>query len=123
LSDELKKCGVFDLLLLLLRRRRRFRVSGESMAPLLNSGDEVMIDPNAYRPARQECQAYQPQPGDIVVARHPHRKDIQIVKRVATSSDGKYALEGDNPKESSDSRTFGEVPHERIIGKVMARFG
>ena len=99
------------------------RVSGESMAPLLNHGDEVLIDPNAYRPARQECRAYQPQPGDIVVARHPFRKDIQIVKRVAKSSDTHCDLQGDKPKESTDSRTLGEVPQEKIIGKVIARFG
>jgi nickel-type superoxide dismutase maturation protease len=116
LSDELKTCGVFGLLLLLLRRRRRFRVSGESMAPLLNPGDEVLIDPGAYRESP-------PRPGDIVVARHPFRTDIQIVKRVATVSGAQCSLAGDNPNESSDSRTFGEVPLEQIIGKVTARFG
>jgi nickel-type superoxide dismutase maturation protease len=108
--------GWRELLLWLLRRRRRVRVTGESMLPALRPGDEVLIDPGAYRRVPV-------QPGDLVVARHPYRTDVQLVKRVGSVlDDGRCALEGDNPSESTDSRSFGAVAPERIVGRVTSRF-
>lgn len=87
------------------------------MAPLLEPGDEILIDPRAYRRRR-------PRPGDIVVARHPYRTDVRLIKRVAAvSEDGTCTLTGDNPTESTDSRTFGAIPHTYILGRVTCRFG
>jgi len=95
--------GVRELLLWLLRRRRRFRVAGNSMLPVLKPGDEVLADPFAYR-------RRPPQPGDIVIARHPLQNNLHLIKRIsAVLDDGRCRLEGDNPAESTDSRAFGMV--------------
>ena len=86
------------------------------MAPLLEPGDEVLVDPRAYRQTP-------PCSGDLVVARHPYRSDLLLIKRVArVLENGYFALEGDNPAESTDSRDFGSLPPERILGRVTSRF-
>jgi nickel-type superoxide dismutase maturation protease len=116
-SDELEEISLKEFMLWLLRRRHRFRITGNSMMPLLRPGDEVLLNPRAYRLA-------QPQPGDIVVAYHPYQRDLQVVKRVTqTLEDGRYFLEGENPAESSDSRLFGPVRPEQILGQITCRFG
>jgi nickel-type superoxide dismutase maturation protease len=85
------------------------------MVPLLEPGDEVLVDPQAYRKDS-------PHPGDIVVARHPYRTDVRLIKRVAeVLADGRCVLQGDNPDESSDSRVFGAIPPGRIVGRVTSR--
>jgi nickel-type superoxide dismutase maturation protease len=85
------------------------------MVPLLEPGGEVLVDPRAYRQKS-------PHPGDIVVARHPYRTDLRLIKRVAkVLDDGRCVLEGDNPSESTDSRVFGAIPPERIVGRVTSR--
>jgi nickel-type superoxide dismutase maturation protease len=117
MNDELKKITLKEFLLWLLRRRRRFRITGSSMMPLLKPGDEVLINPRAYRSAA-------PRPGDIVVAQHPYQPKLRLVKRIAkTTDDGRYYLEGDNPTESTDSRSFGPISPQQIVGQVTCRFG
>jgi nickel-type superoxide dismutase maturation protease len=86
------------------------------MSPLLQPGDEVLVDLFAYRRSP-------PAVGDIVVAWHPTRKDFKLIKRVVEITiDHHYVLQGDNLAESTDSRTFGAVPPTLIIGKVVCRF-
>jgi nickel-type superoxide dismutase maturation protease len=86
------------------------------MAPLLEPEDEVLVDPRAYRRTP-------PRPGDLVVARHPYRTDLLLIKRVARVLDNGYCtLEGDNLSESTDSRAFGSLSPERILGRVTSRF-
>jgi nickel-type superoxide dismutase maturation protease len=105
-----------ELLLWLLRRRRRFRVAGDSMRPLLAPGDEVLVDTSAYRDAI-------PSEGDIVTAQHPYHSDVHLIKRVqSVDPDGACVLHGDNPDESTDSRSFGSVKGHRLIGRVTSRF-
>ena len=117
MSDELKDITFKEFLLWLLRRRRRFRITGSSMLPLLKPGDEVLLNPRAYRETS-------PQPGDIVVVHHPFQPGLQIVKRVThLLGNGRYYLEGDNPAGSSDSRSFGPVHLEQILGRITSRFG
>ncbi|NBD18552.1 MAG: nickel-type superoxide dismutase maturation protease [Cyanobacteria bacterium] len=106
-----------EFLLWLLRKRKRFRVVGHSMLPLLKPGEEVLIDP-----AIQETQHLQI--GDLVVAQHPTQGNLQVIKRVSfISATGNYFLVGDNPQESTDSRSFGSVSLEQIVGRVTCRFG
>ncbi len=117
MTTPLKPAGYKEFLLWLLRRRWRFRVTGNSMLPLLKPTDEVLVDPHAYRHSP-------PQPGDIVIARHPLRPTVRLIKRVITDTDrGDYILQGDNPQESTDSRVFGAVPAGHILGRVTSRFG
>ena len=117
MNNQLKRITVGEFLLWLVRRRHRFRVLGNSMLPLLKPGDELLIIPNAYKRSR-------PTPGDIVVAAHPRRPDVRLVKRVASvTEDGHCTLLGDNPLESTDSRDFGPVPAKKLLGQVACRFG
>ncbi|MGV2828195.1 nickel-type superoxide dismutase maturation protease [Myxosarcina sp. GI1(2024)] len=114
--EQLPATGYRELLFWLLRRRKRFRVTGNSMQPLLQPGEEILLDRHAYQKSL-------PQVGDIVIATHPLRPELIIVKRVIlVRADGNLFLQGDNPAESSDSRTFGAVNLKHILGKVTSRF-
>lgn len=107
----LPKANWTQRLLFALGKRRAFRIEGDSMLPGLPSGEAVLIVPNASI-----------QVGDVVVARHPFKKSTRIVKRVShLDGDLRCALAGDNPAESSDSRSFGMVSLQDILGKVVAR--
>ena len=85
------------------------------MEPTLSPGDVVFVDPVAYATRR-------PVDGDIVVAQHPQQPDIEIVKRVEfTTDDGAYLLsDNTNATDAADSRRFGMVPFESIVGRVTA---
>jgi nickel-type superoxide dismutase maturation protease len=86
------------------------------MSPLLQPGDEVLVDLGAYRRSA-------PSPGDIVVAWHPYQVGQKIIKRVqSVTHDGDCFLIGDNPNESSDSRSLGSLSPKQIIGRVTSRF-
>lgn len=104
-----------DVGLWLLRRRQRFRVTGDSMRPLLSPGEEVLIDPTAYRHAP-------PQPGDLVVAHHPQQPRLRLIKWVVAVDDQGCFLQGLNLTASTDSRSFGQVPLTDILGRVVCRF-
>ena len=111
MDDGIRSAGVRDRIRLALRRVFGIRVEGDSMSPLLNSGDLVLVDPRA--PIK---------PGDIVLARHPFRSSVRILKRlISVEADGRLYLTGDNPNESSDSRSFGTVSSADLLGKVIAR--
>jgi len=110
----MKECNLGELLLWMLRLRRRLRVVGTSMQPVLNDGDEVLLAPRAYR-------RRPPGHGDVVVARHPQRPDLLIIKRIAgIATDGRCQLVGDNPDPLASSNY--RVPGEYIRGQVSSRF-
>ena len=82
------------------------------MEPLLEDNDEVLIDPRAPL-----------QKGDVVVARHPYRSDVHLIKVIQrVEGDGALWLEGLNPGESTDSRTLGALAPPLILGRVTSRF-
>ena len=85
------------------------------MAPTIAPDEEVLVDPNAYRrgPPRQ---------GDVVLARHPFVEDTLLIKRVDHVTAGcRCFLRGDNPDslESTDSRSFGTIAADAIVGRVV----
>ncbi len=64
-----------------------------------------------------------PKPGDIVVLREPDAQLTFAVKRVASlEPNGDVIVSGDNPNVSRDSREFGPVPRQLIVGRVMFRY-
>ena len=114
-KPEIADANWRELFLWLFRRRHRFRVAGNSMAPLLQPGDLVLVNRAAYRRAA-------PQPGDIVVARDPRQPDRMLIKRVdAIMQDGRCFLLSVNPAQGTDSRTFGAVPVDHVLGKATCR--
>ncbi|MDJ0743616.1 MAG: nickel-type superoxide dismutase maturation protease [Xenococcaceae cyanobacterium MO_167.B27] len=114
--QSLKDATPKEIILWLLRKRRRLRVTGASMQPLLQPGEEILIDINAYKKAS-------PQIGDIIVAFHPYRPKFPIVKRIVSiEKDGSLFLQGDNTLESTDSRSYGAIQLDQILGKVTSRF-
>ena len=94
---------------------RRFRVADASMQPALHPGDYVVVNTWAYR-------SRPPRVGDIVVLRHPREPALHLVKRVADipSKDEVFVL-GDDATRSEDSRAFGTVRREMLVGKVWFR--
>ena len=90
-------------------RRRAFLVEGDSMMPTLKNGDSVLIDTKAKIGI-----------GDLVLANHPYKSSVKIIKRITDiTRTGELKLTGDNPAESTDSRTFGRVSKANLIGKVV----
>ncbi len=90
----------------------RVKVAERSMEPALRPGDWLLV-----RRTRRIS------PGQIVLARHPARPGMLIVKRAARRVDGGWWLESDNPGAGAvDSRRFGPVPGPLIEGRVLARY-
>lgn len=89
----------------------RFRVDDRSMEPTLAPGDYVLVNRWAYR-------RHDPANGDLVIVRDPEVPARYLVKRIADMSvSGAYVV-GDNSALSRDSRAFGPVPRELIVGRV-----
>ncbi len=62
-------------------------------------------------------------PGQVVIARHPGRPDLLLVKRAARPQARGWWLESDNPAAGAvDSRAFGVVPSGLIEGRVLLRY-
>jgi nickel-type superoxide dismutase maturation protease len=96
----------------------RVRVAEVSMLPALRPGDWLLV----RRTPRIRA-------GQIVLARHPGRPDMLIVKRAARRVEGNGEVDGgwwlasDNPDPAVvDSRRFGVVPDSLIEGRVLLRY-
>lgn len=100
------------VLALVAARLRPFRIeiAGDSMRPTLEPGEWCV----ATRTVRIRV-------GDVVVVRRPDR---DIVKRITRGPGdegcgfGEWFVEGDNPAASTDSRHFGPVRRDAVIGRV-----
>lgn len=90
---------------------RRFRVLDRSMEPTLREGDQVITSPLPYLWGR-------PAVGDLVVLRHP-LEDRFLVKRISRVEGSFVSVAGDNERQSTDSRIFGPVPPQNLVGKVV----
>ncbi|HLX50697.1 MAG TPA: nickel-type superoxide dismutase maturation protease [Streptosporangiaceae bacterium] len=90
----------------------RAAVAERSMQPTLLPGDWLLI-----RRSRRI------RPGQVVVARHPARPALLLVKRVIRHEPGGWWLESDSPDEGVvDSRNFGPVPPSLIEGVLLLRY-
>jgi nickel-type superoxide dismutase maturation protease len=87
-------------------RRKRFSVTGDSMLPLLEPGDDLLVDQRAVVEV-----------GAVVVAEHPHT-DIPIVKMVSAIDESRVTLVG--LARSTDSHDFGALPRSSMIGVVQS---
>ena len=107
----MRNAGWKDRILMILGQLKAVRVSGNSMQPTLGDNDIVLVrSPNDISV------------GDIVLASHPFKSSVTMLKRVvAVDAAGRFDLRGDDPDESSDSRTFGTIPIDHIQGKAVCR--
>lgn len=81
------------------------------MHPALRPGDRLLFDRFAYR-------ASHPQVGDVVLARHPARRGVRFIKRVAEVRDDGCWLLGDNVEASTDSREIGAFRRDDILARA-----
>ncbi len=96
----------------------RVAVAERSMEPALRPGDWLLV-----RRSLRAGLLLRIRPGRIVIARHPGRPDLLLVKRAARREPGGWWLESDNPGAGAvDSRSFGVAPPELILGRVVLRY-
>jgi len=88
----------------------RFLVSGGSMEPKYFDGDKLFV-----------LKFLSPRVGDAVVLKDP-RDGRLILKSVSDIKDGMYFVVGENSSSSTDSRKFGPVGKNAIVGKVVLRY-
>lgn len=89
-------------------------VQGRSMAPTLQPGDRLLVESWTYRHRL-------PQPGEVVLAADPRRPRRELAKRVASVGADSLTLVGDGAR-STDSRTFGAIPVEKVKWRALARY-
>ena len=94
----------------------RYVVEGESMTPELSPGERVVVNKAAYWFRK-------PKAGDLVVLRDPTRHERLLIKRIdRPAGDGAWLVLGANEQASTDSRHFGPVGRELLVGKVWFRY-
>jgi phage repressor protein C with HTH and peptisase S24 domain len=81
------------------------RISGHSMEPALSAGSFVLI----WKTKRIA-------PGNIIAFK---RDNLLYIKRVKTITDDELYMLGDNSSDSFDSREFGSIRINDVIGKVI----
>ncbi len=92
----------------------RFIVSGSSMKPDYMPGDKLWVSKLTYILGK-------PKVGDTIVLRDP-RDHRLILKRILEIKRDGYFVKGNNEGASTDSRVFGLVKKEDMIGKVFFRY-
>jgi nickel-type superoxide dismutase maturation protease len=110
----------------------RVVVAERSMEPTLRPGDRLLIwrgmGPHGgpgtdRRKGPWHGRGLRVRPGQLVVARHPLRLEMLLVKRAAWREAGGWWLDSDNPQAgAADSARFGLVPPELIVGRVLGRY-
>ncbi|MEV4615398.1 nickel-type superoxide dismutase maturation protease [Kitasatospora sp. NPDC049258] len=85
-------------------------VAGPSMRRLLLDGDRVLVRYGA--PLR---------PGAVALFRHPFQQDLLVIKRAVGRRPGGWWMLSENPLVHTDSREYGAVPDELVLGRVLLR--
>jgi len=105
-----------------------FVVSGASMEPTFNNGDYLIVDEISYRFEK-------PQKGDVIIFHYPLDPSKFFIKRIeglpgdtviengkeVVLGENEYYVLGDNRNESLDSRYWGSLPKNLIVGRAILR--
>jgi signal peptidase I len=98
---------------------------GNSMVPAIKSGAILTVYKASYGIRLPGSSTYvlrwgTPKEGDVVIFYTPSGE--VAVKRCGDSlADGFFYLFGDNSSQSYDSRNYGPIPKNHIIGKVLGK--
>ena len=106
-----KKAHLGTLFSLIIGYRKHLRVVGNSMENTLREGDLIIYKNLTRKKALLK-------PGDIVIANHPIVNSKLIIKRIHSINNFGIELRGDNIYSSSDSRQFGLIKANQIVGIV-----
>jgi len=96
---------------------------GHSMEPAIPNGTILVVSRLHYGFRLPWRQTYlvrwaTPRLGDVVVFYTP-MGELAVKRFAAMVGDDKFLAKGDNSLQSFDSRAYGPVPIENIIGKVL----
>lgn len=83
------------------------------MEPTFKNGDKILATYFFYL-------FKSPQINDIVVFKDQENKIF--VKRIIDVKNNRYIVLGDNKKDSLDSRNFGEIQRDQILGKLIYKY-
>jgi nickel-type superoxide dismutase maturation protease len=86
------------------------KVTGESLSPAYQEGDYVLVGTWSF--------FFDINVGDTIVFRHPEYGMMIKMVAKALRSNQSYIVKGDHPY-SVDSRSFGPVPKDLVLGKVL----
>ena len=90
-------------------RLGRVLVANASMLPTYRHDDRLVV---LYGSRRAR-------PGDVVLVR---RADALMIKRIASVGAEGITVLSDNALAGTDSRSFGPVPREAVIARVLGRY-
>ena len=111
-EDEVEGVCINQLVYTRVLPLQRFRVEDTSMRPVVQPGDRLLVA-RWLRPGR----------GSLVVVRDPEYPSTFLLKRVArVEPNGDLLVQGDNPNVSRDSRHFGPVTRQLVIGRAFFRY-
>lgn len=87
----------------------RVRITGHSMWPVINDGDVVYV---------RKKSSYKK--NDIVLLAHPYKK-MYLFKRIDGTTDTQVYVVGMNDTETQDSRTFGWIHKQAVLGTLIRK--
>lgn len=82
------------------------------MEPRIRHGEFVLVSSLPYL-------FKNPKKGDIIAFKNKAKR--VLIKRISEIKGENYFVLGDNRHDSLDSRKFGRILHQEIIGKVVAK--
>jgi signal peptidase I len=96
---------------------------GQSMMPAIKPGTVLLISKVEYGFRFPWSDTYfiwwaRPKEGDVVVFYTP-RGEIAVKRCVDITEKNEFVALGDNSQQSFDSRSYGPIPLDRIIGKAI----
>lgn len=81
------------------------RIMGDSMMPAFRPGQIVLA-----------CRTQRPKVGSVIIIR---QNGLEKIKRLAKNRPGEIYVLGDNPTNSTDSRSLGWLPQAAIKARVI----
>lgn len=80
------------------------------MSPFLNEGHYALI----WKTKRVKT-------GDVICFPDPENENQLLIKRIQATSDKAFFVIGDNLERSRDSRHFGWIDRNNVIGKLIMK--